>query len=74
MIYSAAFRALSGEVRTAIYGRVWEVLSGRAGEKYARLSADDRRAVAEILRDTLTDLPDAFRASPLEDRPLRQQR
>ena len=63
MIYSAAFRALSDGVRQAIYARVGEILAGRdARAKYARLSQDDRRAVAEILRDTLADLPSAFAA------------
>jgi hypothetical protein len=61
MIYSAAFRALPDEVRAAIYERMSDVLSGRdASAKYARLAASDRRAVAEILRDTLTDLPPRF--------------
>jgi len=64
MIYSAAFAGLPGDVRGAIYGRMWDVLSGRdAGPRYARLSADDRSAVVEILRDTLPDLPAPFRAS-----------
>jgi hypothetical protein len=68
LIYSAAFAALPPAVRAAIYGRMWEVLSGRdASPKYARL-ADDRRAIVEILRDTLSDLPDSFRAS--RDAPL----
>jgi hypothetical protein len=73
MIYSAAFRALSADVRAAIYGRIWDVLSGRAtSERYARLSVDDRRSVAEILRETLPDLPEEFRSAPVEDvRPRR---
>jgi hypothetical protein len=63
MIYSAAFRALPIDVRSAIYGRMWDVLSGRdTAPKYARLSEADRRAVVEILRDTLQDLPSEFRA------------
>jgi hypothetical protein len=54
MIYSPAFRALPGDVRDAIYARVLAILSGKAaGSKYARLSDDDRRAVMEILQDTL---------------------
>jgi len=58
MIYSAAFGALPGDLRGAIYGRMWEVLSGRdPSAKYARLSAGDRRAVIEILQETLHDLP-----------------
>jgi hypothetical protein len=75
MIYSAAFRALPADVRAAVYGRMWDVLSGReAGPRYARLSAADRRAVVEILRDTLQDLPNDFVASgegagPPADRP-----
>jgi hypothetical protein len=62
MVYSAAFGALPIEVRGAIYGRMWDVLSGReTSPKYARLSEADRRAVVEILRETLHDLPADFR-------------
>ena len=58
MIYSPAFRALLPEVRRAIYERMWDVLSGRdAAPKYARLADADRRAVVEILRDTVADWP-----------------
>jgi hypothetical protein len=64
MIYSAAFGALPTGVRAAIYDRMWDVLSGReSGPKYARLSEADRRAVVEILRDTLQDLPGDFGAA-----------
>ncbi len=63
MVYSAAFGALPIEVRAAIYGRMWDVLSGHdTSPKYARLSEADRRAVVEILRETLHDLPGDFRA------------
>ena len=62
LIYSAAFRALPAEVRGAIYDRVWDVLAGReTAAKYARLTEPDRRAVMEILRETLPDLPGALR-------------
>jgi hypothetical protein len=64
MVYSAAFGALPIDVRSAIYGRMWDVLSGReTSPKYARLSEADRRAVVEILRETLHDLPSDFRAT-----------
>jgi hypothetical protein len=64
MVYSAAFGALPVDLRRAIYGRMWDVLSGReTSPKYARLSGLDRRAVVEILRETLPDLPDDFRAT-----------
>src|SRR6185295_14264142 len=56
MIYSAAFGGLPAEVRKAIYARISEVLTGRdTNPKYARLSEADRRAVVDILRDTLED-------------------
>ena len=65
MIYSASFGALPADVRAAIYARMSDVLAGRdASPKYARLVDADRRAVVEILRDTLPDFP-ARLASPL---------
>ncbi|HVO97045.1 MAG TPA: hypothetical protein VMT15_03220 [Bryobacteraceae bacterium] len=61
MIYSAAFDALPTQVKESIYQRMWAILSGgERGEKYARLSAEDRRAIAEILRATKNGLPDYF--------------
>jgi hypothetical protein len=62
MIYSEAFDALPPPARDAIYRRMWRVLSGKAADpRYARLSAADRRAIVEILRDTKHDLPVYFR-------------
>jgi hypothetical protein len=67
MIYSAAFRSLPADVRAAIYSRMWLVLSGKdAGPRYARLSSEDRRAVIEILRDTLPDLSGEFTSGNAE--------
>jgi len=63
MIYSDAFEALPAAAKTAIYTRLWEVLSGHDSDKrYDRLSAADRQAIVEILRDTKTDLPAFFNA------------
>jgi len=65
MIYSAAFRALLDEARYAVYRRMWDILSGNdASPKNARLSAMDRRAVVEILGDTLADLPRDYDTPP----------
>jgi hypothetical protein len=62
MIYTDAFDALPAAARTLIYQRLWDVLSGRETDKvYARLSAADRRAILEILRDTKKNLPDYFK-------------
>jgi hypothetical protein len=62
LVYSAAFGALPAEAKTAVYVRTWDILSGHdTSPKYARLSEADRRAVMDILRDTLHDLPADFR-------------
>ena len=56
LIYSPAFDALPAEAKTAIYTRLSAILSGKiTGERYQRLSAADRQAIAEILRDTKPD-------------------
>jgi len=65
MIYTAAFDALPVAAREAVYTRLWEVLSGRDKDpSYARLSAADRQAIVEILRDTKPGLPDYFAPLP----------
>jgi hypothetical protein len=53
MIYSPGFKGLPDEVKTAVFARVDEVLSGRDKRpKYAHLTAADRTAIAEILAAT----------------------
>lgn len=53
MIYTPAFDGLPDELKTAIYRRMSDVLTGKEKDsKYARLSPADREAVIEILRDT----------------------
>ncbi len=62
MIYSPLFEALPADAKAAIYQRMWTILSGTdKAAKYSRLSAVDRRAIIDILRDTKKDLPDYFR-------------
>ncbi len=62
MIYSSAFDALPALLKDAIYRRMWAILSGQeSGGNYARLAAEDRRAVIEILRATKSGLPAVFR-------------
>lgn len=61
LIYSEQFEALPPNVKRDVYARMWEILSGgEAQPRYARLSADDRRNIIEILRDTKPDLPEYF--------------
>ena len=62
MIYAPAFDALPLEARSAIYRRIWAVLSGDVDDaRYAGLSKDDRRAIIEIVVATKSGLPDYFR-------------
>ena len=69
MIYSAAFRALPIEVRQAVYRRMWEILSGSdSAPRYGRLAESDRRAIVEIVRQTMTDWPSEF-APPSRAKP-----
>jgi hypothetical protein len=61
LIYSPSFDALPAEAKAAVYARMWEVLSGRErNSRYARLTAEDRQAIIEILRETKDDLPEYF--------------
>ena len=59
MVYSEAFNGLSPAVKEAVYRRMVDVLSrSDPPATRARLTADDRRAILEILRDTKPDFPD----------------
>jgi hypothetical protein len=61
MIYSEPFAALPDAARDAVYQRMWEILSGQENAPdYASLTAADRQAILEILRETKKDLPDYF--------------
>jgi hypothetical protein len=58
MIYSAAFDHLPQTARERIYQRLYDVLTGEdQSQAFARLSADGRRAMLEIVRDTKANLP-----------------
>jgi hypothetical protein len=62
MIYSDAFAALPAAATTAVYERMWEVLSGReTSARYRALSAADRQTIVAILKETKKDLPEYFR-------------
>jgi hypothetical protein len=61
IIYSEAFDALPAAVKDYVLRRLWEVLSGQDTSKaFAHLSAADRQAILEILRETKPNLPDYF--------------
>src|SRR5262249_57917631 len=61
MIYSPLFEGMPAAAKDAIYGRLWQVLSGEArGAAYQRLSLEERQTISEILKDTKKDLPSYF--------------
>jgi hypothetical protein len=60
MIYSKAFDALPENAKSYVYDRMWKILSGKEREGFGNLSAEDRRAIIEILRDTKPGLPGYF--------------
>jgi hypothetical protein len=63
LIYSPSFDSLPSEVKDYTFRRLWEILSGQdQNEKFTHLSFADRRAILEILRETLPGLPDYFGA------------
>ncbi len=62
MIYTPSFDALPQAAKEAIYHRLATVLSGGDPDpRYARLTAADRQAITEILRDTK---PEAVAQAP----------
>jgi hypothetical protein len=66
MIYSETFDAMPQQARERVYRRLYDVLTGRdQSEKFKRLSAGDRQAVLEILRETKPGLPGYFKTDTI---------
>lgn len=64
LIYSRAFDGLPQEASEYVWRRLWEVLAENAdAERFAHLSAEDKRAIIEILRETKQPLPDYWLAN-----------
>src|SRR5579872_608867 len=62
MIYSAAFDGMPDAARERIFQRLYEILTGKDQTKpFAKLSADDRRALLEIVRETTPGLPNYWK-------------
>jgi len=63
LIYSDAFAALPGQVKSHIYRRLWRIVTDQDDDTvYAHLTRDDGRAIYEILLDTKPDLPDYWKS------------
>jgi hypothetical protein len=64
MIYTKAFDSMPDWDRDRIYQRLFNILTGKDTDpKFAKLSADDRRNVLEILRATKPNLPGYWNAA-----------
>ena len=62
LIYSPSFDALPPPVRDYVLERLWKVLTGvDKSKEFDHLSADDRKAIREILVATKTSLPASWR-------------
>jgi hypothetical protein len=63
LIYSDAFAALPAPIREKVYERMLEILAGNeTGSDYQKLSKESRRAILEILAETKSDLPKAWKS------------
>jgi hypothetical protein len=61
MIYSSEFEALQQPAKDEIYRKLFAVLTSNPEGRYARLSAEDRKAILEIVRETKPGVPDYWR-------------
>lgn len=64
LIYTESFAVLPSQAKDYVYQRLWDVLSGKeTSQDFAVLSPADRKAVIEILRDTMSGLPEYWRTA-----------
>jgi hypothetical protein len=62
MIYTEAFDGMPDWARDRVYQKLYDVLTNKnTSAQFARISADDRRNVLEIVRETKTGLPDYWK-------------
>jgi hypothetical protein len=71
LIHSDAFDALPVQTKQYVYKRLFAILSGRdKSATFSHLSAEDRLAILQILRETKPDLPEEFHATTLPADPF----
>ena len=62
LIYSAVFDRLPEQVQARVYKRLWEVLTGKdQSPDFEHLTAENRQAIWEILRETKAGLPEYWK-------------
>jgi hypothetical protein len=64
MMYSEAFDNMPAWVRERVYKKLYDVLTNQdTSDRYKKLSASDREAVLQIVRDTKPGLPDYWKSA-----------
>jgi len=64
LIYSPAFDAMAEPIKEVVLQKLHDILTGKnTEEQFARVGAEDRKAILEILRETKPNLPDYWRNS-----------
>ncbi len=64
LIYTDAFDHMSAAIREDLLGRLYDILTGKDKDpQFAKIKAEDRQAVLEILRETKPNLPDYWRGA-----------
>jgi hypothetical protein len=67
MIYSKTFDGMPELVRDKVYRKLYDVLTGKdSSASFARLSAQDRQNLLEIVKDTKPNLPDYWRPAGVD--------
>ena len=62
LIYSEAFDNLPEPIKARLYERLWEILTGKdKSSDFEKLTPEARRALLEILRDTMPGLPASWK-------------
>ena len=62
VIYSDAFDALPRQLKETLYQRLWDILSGHdTSPAFARIPAETRQAIREILIETKKDIPSSWK-------------
>lgn len=64
LIYSEAFDTLPEVMRSHLLERIWKILTGKDDDpQFANITAEDREAILEILKETKSNLPDYWKNS-----------
>ena len=62
LIYTQSFDAMAEPIKAVILQKLFDILTGKETDaQFAKITAEDRLAVLELLRETKKNLPDYWR-------------